>query len=153
MSSKDDWPKEKKWKLVYTRSEKVARARQLGFEHQGREEGAGPETEHRNVLFICSRNQWRNPTAETIWRKHPSLSVRSAGTSPKARKTVTADDITWADVTFVMEDKHRDRLAAAFPHLLTHKTVHILGIPDDYKYMDPELVEELEASVGSYLAL
>lgn len=150
--SKDGWPKEKNWKLVYTRSEKIARGRQLGFEHQGREEDERAPSQ-RNVLFVCSRNQWRSPTAEAVWRKHPQLNVRSAGTSPRARKTVSADDIAWADVVFVMEEKHRQRLEAAFPGHLSHKSVHVLGIPDDYKYMDPELVEELLASVGALLGL
>lgn len=107
----------------------------------------------KNVLFICSRNQWRSPTAETVWRKHPDISVRSAGTSPSARRTVSAADIHWADVIVVMEQKHKNRLVAEFTRLLEHKPIHVLDIPDEYKYMDPELVEMLEESVGSYLGL
>lgn len=107
----------------------------------------------KNVLFICSRNQWRSPTAETVWRKHPDISVRSAGTSPSARRTVSAVDIHWADVIVVMEQKHKNRLVAEFTRLLEHKPIHVLDIPDEYKYMDPELVEMLEESVGSYLGL
>ena len=103
------------------------------------------------ILFICSRNQWRSPTAERVWRRHPGLNVRSGGTSPNARHTVSADDIQWADVIFVMEHKHKSRLAAEFTGWLTHKPVHVLDIPDEYKYMDPELVELLEQSVGSLL--
>ncbi len=105
----------------------------------------------KNVLFICSRNKWRSPTAETVWRKHPNLNVRSAGTSPRAKKTVSSADISWADVIFVMEQKHKNRLKAQFTRLIEHKTVHILDIADDYKYMDTELVQILEASVSSYL--
>jgi predicted protein tyrosine phosphatase len=107
----------------------------------------------KNVLFICSRNQWRSPTAETVWRKHPDISVRSAGTSPSARRTVSAVDIHWADVIVVMEQKHKNRLVTEFTRLLEHKPIHVLDIPDEYKYMDPELVEMLEESVGSYLGL
>jgi len=33
MGSEDKWKPEKKWKLVYLRSEKLARAKQLGFEY------------------------------------------------------------------------------------------------------------------------
>ena len=97
----------------------------------------------KNVLFICSRNQWRSPTAETVWRKHPEISVRSAGTSPNARKTVGPADVRWADVIIVMEQKHKNRLVAEFTRLLDHKPIHVLEIPDEYKYMDPELVEIL----------
>jgi predicted protein tyrosine phosphatase len=109
--------------------------------------------QHRNILFICSRNQWRSPTAEQIWRKHPMLSVRSAGTSPSARRKVSIDDIRWADVIFVMEEKHKSRLVAEFTSLIKNKPVHVLDIPDEYKYMDPELVEQLEQSVGGLLKL
>lgn len=107
----------------------------------------------KNVLFICSRNQWRSPTAETVWRKHPDISVRSAGTSQNARKTVGPADIRWADVIIVMEQKHKNRLVAEFTRLLDHKPLHVLEIPDEYKYMDPELVEILEDSVGACLGL
>lgn len=106
-----------------------------------------------NVLFICSRNQWRSPTAETVWRKQPGLSVRSAGTSPKARRTVSASDIQWAEVVFVMEHKHKSRLLADFARLLSHKRLHVLDIPDEYQYMDAELVQIFEESVAAYLGL
>lgn len=74
-------------------------------------------------------------------KKHPELNVRSAGTSPNAKKTINATDMKWADVIFVMETKHRDRLRASFTRLFEHKIVHVLDIPDDYKYMDKELVD------------
>jgi predicted protein tyrosine phosphatase len=67
-----------------------------------------------HVLFICSRNQWRSPTAEQLYRRHPALSVRSAGTSASARRSVSADDIAWAHCIIVMEGKHQTRLKAAF---------------------------------------
>lgn len=65
-----------------------------------------------NALFICSRNQWRSPTAETVFRRYPNVQARSAGTSPNARHTVSIDDIAWADKIFVMEQKHKSRLLA-----------------------------------------
>lgn len=104
-----------------------------------------------NVLFVCSRNQWRSPTAEQVWRRHPQLNVRSAGTSPSARHTVSDADIGWADVVIVMEQKHKSRLVADFGDALAGKPVHVLDIPDEYKYMDPELVELLACSVSSVL--
>jgi predicted protein tyrosine phosphatase len=107
----------------------------------------------QNVLFICSRNQWRSPTAEQVYRKHPMLAVRSAGTSPNARRTISPDDVIWASVILVMEEKHKSRLKAQFGRLLDGRAVHVLDIPDDYKYMDPELVEQLELCVPSVLGL
>ena len=106
-----------------------------------------------NILFICSRNQWRSPTAEQVWRNYPGLSVKSAGTSRNAKKSVTADMLKWADVVFTMEQKHKNRLVADFPRFLEHKSVHVLDIPDDYQYMDPELVSIMKETVSHRLGL
>jgi predicted protein tyrosine phosphatase len=106
-----------------------------------------------NVLFVCSRNQWRSPTAERVWRSHPDLSVRSAGTAASAKRRVSADDLRWSDVIFVMEEKHKSRLLADHSQTLAHKPIHVLDIPDDYKFMDPELVEQLKQVVGAILGL
>ena len=107
----------------------------------------------QRVLFICSRNKWRSPTAEQVWKNHPALAVRSAGTSPKAKRTVNASDIQWADIIFVMEDKHKCRLKAQFTRLLHHKNIQVLDIPDQYPYMDPELVELITQSVSGSLKI
>lgn len=106
-----------------------------------------------NLLFICSRNQWRSPTAERIWCRRPGFTARSAGTSPRARRTVGVRDIEWADAVFVMEQKHRSQLKAAFPGLMHYKAIHILDIPDEYRYMDTELVEILTVSVSAILGI
>jgi len=104
----------------------------------------------KNFLFICSRNQWRSPTAERVF-KQQGYNTRSAGTSPKARNTVSVADIRWADIILVMEKKHKNRLMAQFPRLLTHKPLYILDIPDDYRFMDGALIEELEMAMEPYL--
>ena len=160
MSSKDGWPREKRRTHVYTRSAKLSRAGKLGFDYPRvtdsqvlQDQADSVPTERRNVLFICSRNQWRSPTAEAVWRRHPLLSVRSAGTSRTARRKVTVEDLRWADVILVMEEKHRSRLLADFTASVSHKPIHVLDIPDDYKFMDPELVEHLQHSVAAVLGL
>ncbi|MEM1096134.1 MAG: phosphotyrosine protein phosphatase [Bacteroidota bacterium] len=104
------------------------------------------------VLFVCSRNQWRSPTAEQVWRRHPKVICRSAGTSPRARRTVTASDVQWADVIYVMEPKHRDRIKARFGRLVAHTRIVVLDIPDEYGYMDPDLVAMFEAELDAFLA-
>lgn len=106
-----------------------------------------------NVLFVCSRNQWRSPTAERVWRNSPKLSVRSAGTSPNAKRHVSEADLRWADTIFVMEEKHKSQLQAEWGRVVEHKPIHVLDIRDEYKYMDPDLVEELRASVGAVLGI
>lgn len=106
----------------------------------------------QNLLFICSRNKWRSPTAENIWRKNSSYNSRSAGTSPNAKKTVSSKDIAWADIIFVMEKKHKNRLISKFTRMLDYKEIHILNILDEYQYMDPELISEIESKVESYIS-
>ncbi len=88
-----------------------------------------------------------------MWRKHPALAVRSGGTSPSARHAVSAADLAWADVILVMEEKHKDRLKAGFGRVLSNKSIFVLDIPDEYRFMDPELVEQLQSSVGSILGI
>ncbi|MGB7327188.1 MAG: protein tyrosine phosphatase [Rubripirellula sp.] len=94
-----------------------------------------------NVLFVCSKNQWRSPTAEAIYQRDERVSVRSRGTAKAAVQTIRSDDIIWADVIMVMEDKHRQRILADFPGEAKFKPMHVLDIPDDYQFMDDELVE------------
>ena len=106
-----------------------------------------------NVLFVCSRNQWRSPTGEQVWRRHPLVNARSAGTSASARRVVSAADLAWADVVLVMEEKHKSRLLAEHRVLLQDKSLHVLDIPDDYRYMDTELVELLSDPVAALLGL
>jgi len=105
----------------------------------------------QNILFICSRNQWRSPTAEKIYTKDERFNVRSAGTSPRAKQTINVKDIEWADKIFVMEYKHKDRLKVQFNRFLQHKKIIVLDIPDDYLYMDEKLVELLKESIEVYL--
>ncbi len=104
-----------------------------------------------NVLFVCSRNQWRSPTAERVFRRHEGLSVRSRGLSKTAKRVLRESDLRWAELILVMEDAHLDRLYDRFGPLLGATPVHALDIPDDYRFMDPALVELLEAAVPPLL--
>ncbi len=72
------------------------------------------------------------------------VNCRSAGTSARAKRTVTAKDIQWADIIFAMEQKHKNRLRASFSRLLNYKEIYVLDIPDNYQCMDPELVKIFE---------
>jgi predicted protein tyrosine phosphatase len=114
-------------------------------------ESRGIDREHVNVLFVCSRNQWRSPTAERMFKGHPAIIARSAGTSLSARHRISHVDIDWADVILVMEGKHRERIVADFARLVEHTPIHVLDIPDEYTYMDPELIEILEQTVEPLL--
>lgn len=104
-----------------------------------------------NILFVCSRNKWRSLTAETIFKDNQDHKVKSVGTENEARIKVTEKHINWADLIFVMEKKHKERLRQKFGSLTDDKKIVTLDIPDDYKYMDAELIEILETSVLPYL--
>jgi predicted protein tyrosine phosphatase len=104
-----------------------------------------------NILFVCSRNNWRSPTAETIYKNRQDLSVKSAGTEPSARIRVTDKLVNWADIIFVMEKRHKQRLTEKYTDLISDKHIVTLDIPDEYEYMDLELIEILKTSVDNYL--
>lgn len=103
------------------------------------------------LLFICSRNRRRSLTAEQVFAGRAGLEVRSAGTQPSARVVVTEGAMKWADVIFVMERSHLNRLRERYAEVLEGKKIVTLHIPDDYEFMQEELVDELEAKVGEYL--
>ncbi len=104
-----------------------------------------------NLLFICSRNQWRSPTAEEIYKNHASVKVRSAGTEPSARIRLNAKTILWAEIIFVMEKKHKVRMLENFPEESENKKIIILDIPDEYRFMDEELIKEIKGKVEPIL--
>lgn len=79
------------------------------------------------------------------------LQARSAGTEAGARIKVTSGHLGWADTIFVMEKKHLRRLREKYASELVGKRVVCLNIPDDYQFMQPELVELLRAAVAPYL--
>jgi predicted protein tyrosine phosphatase len=102
-----------------------------------------------NLLFICSKNEWRSPTAELLFKDHPVHNARSAGTSDKARIRMSQKMIDWADVVFVMERKHRHIIKQRF--VVSNQPIIVLEIEDNYPFGDKELIEILKFSLVGYL--
>tara|TARA_B100001094_G_scaffold117190_1_gene113038 strand:+ start:6470 stop:6838 length:369 start_codon:yes stop_codon:yes gene_type:complete len=98
----------------------------------------------KNILFVCSHNQWRSPTAEKVIGVYEGVTTRSVGTSSRAKKPIAKEDIKWADFICVMEIKHKQQIQAKFTRLLQYKKIYVLGILDDYVYGDPQLVTLIE---------
>ena len=92
-------------------------------------------------------NRWRSPTAERLYARDPRVVARSAGTSAGAARRVSAGDLAWADAVVAMEDEHLSRLRRGFARELAGVEAFVLDVPDDFRFMDPELVEELRAAV------
>lgn len=105
----------------------------------------GQANHKKQILVICSRNKWRSKTAETIFKNHPEVHVKSAGTSKNAVKKVNQILIDWAESVFVMEKKHQEILLKNFS--INPSKIFILEIPDIYKYMDEELIDQLKDSI------
>lgn len=112
-----------------------------------------PAFDGRHLLFICSQNQWRSPTAERLFDDHPHYEARSAGTEAGVRVRVSAGLLGWADIVFVMERRHADRLGEKFAEVLRGKLIIILRIPDKYKFGDSQLIALLREKLMPYLPL
>jgi predicted protein tyrosine phosphatase len=104
-----------------------------------------------HILFVCSQNRWRSLTAETIFKQNTAHQVKSAGTSENARVRVNEKHLLWADLVFVMENKHRRLLQERFPDAFQAEKVIVLDIPDEYQYMDEDLILMLESSLEGYI--
>lgn len=105
----------------------------------------------KNILFVCSQNRLRSPTAEQIYAGRPDLEVASAGTNNDAETPLSAELIAWADMIFVMEKAHRNKMQKKYRAALKDKRLIVLDIPDDYEFMDPVLVRLLQMRLARFL--
>lgn len=105
----------------------------------------------KNVLFVCSQNRLRSPTAEQVFATWPGIETSSAGLNHDAENPVTPELLRWADLVFVMERAHRSKLSTRFKEHLGNTRIVCLEIPDEYEFMDPDLVRLLQARVPRYL--
>lgn len=104
-----------------------------------------------NVLFVCSQNRLRSPTAEQVFSSYSGIECSSAGTNHDADNPLTLELIEWAQIIFVMEKVHRNKLTSKFRPYLSNKKIIVLGIPDEYEYMDSILVQLLKTKVSPFL--
>ena len=107
----------------------------------------------QKLLFVCSRNRIRSLTAEKLFAGNPNYQTRSAGTQPDARIVVTKGHLGWADLIVCMEKSHLSRLRSKFPDALQEKRAICLHIPDDYEFMQPELVDEIMGKLSDHIDL
>ncbi|MDB4388080.1 low molecular weight protein tyrosine phosphatase family protein [Akkermansiaceae bacterium] len=105
----------------------------------------------KHLLFICSQNKLRSPTAETIFAELPGVDVDSAGLNHDAIVPLSHEQLDWADAIIVMETVHRTRLKRRWNKSLGGKRIAVLGIPDNYEYMDPDLITLLKVRCAPYL--
>jgi predicted protein tyrosine phosphatase len=102
----------------------------------------------KSLLFICSENRLRSPTAEAVFSAYKDVQAIGAGTNKDAETPVSGDLIEWADIILVMEKTHRNKVAKKYKKLLKHKRLISLDIPDNYDCMQPELIQILKTKVA-----
>jgi predicted protein tyrosine phosphatase len=104
------------------------------------------------ILFVCGRNLWRSPTAERIYRQDRRIQVRSAGVSGKSPHTISRADLEWADLVLVMENEHKSKIAGLFRDLKL-PPIKSLDIPDEYEYMNEELVTLIKSGTEHHIGI
>lgn len=105
----------------------------------------------KKILFVCSQNKLRSPTAEAVFCEKEGWEVRSAGLNNDAEIPLGKEDVEWADYIFVMEKIHKTKIQQKFRLELKDKKLICLDIPDIYQYMDDKLVQTLKNTVPRYV--
>lgn len=105
----------------------------------------------RRLLFVGTANRLRSPTAEAICQGIEGVEAMSAGTNNDSEQPLTGDLIEWADVVIAMDREHRTRINRKFRAQMKGKGLAVLGIQDDYDYMQPELVSLLKARLQRWI--
>ena len=105
----------------------------------------------KHYLFICSQNRLRSPTAENIFSIENKIETLSAGVDRDAETIVSEEEVLWADAIFVMENRHKAILKQRFPKIISNKKIVVLNIPDEFAYMDPQLITILKKKMSAFL--
>ena len=98
------------------------------------------------LLFVCTANKHRSPTAQLMFRDHYGYEALSAGFSPDSQQVVDQELVDWADRVFCFEDKHKKKIKKR----VGVRAVN-LAVPDEYDFNDEDLVELLRVKVPSFL--
>lgn len=105
----------------------------------------------KKILVVCTANKLRSKTAEVIYKDHPKAEVKSAGTDKMAENQVNESLLSWADLIIVMENSHRNWIGKKYRDFFKSKRIVILGIPDEFEFMQPELITLLKARMDRFI--
>lgn len=107
-----------------------------------------------HVLFVCTANVARSPTAAAIFLDLAGsagrYAVRSAGTASRATRRLTTRDLAWADMVIAMESGHRTEILGRWPDHAAK--VRVLDVRDDYEPDEPELRRLLTDKLDALLS-
>ncbi len=111
-------------------------------------------TKPKHLLFVCSFNEARSPTAESLFQASNLYEVKSAGIAPLSNRVVDPDLLEWSDIIFVMSERdegHASYLVDVYG--VSKKKIIDLDIPDRFERGEPELILLLKEKVSFYLDL
>lgn len=94
----------------------------------------------KKILFICTANKMRSATAHELYKDDKRFLVSSAGTDSEASNPINENILEWADSILVMEKHHRNFIRKKFPSIYNSKKIACMYIPDEYDFMDEDLI-------------
>lgn len=106
-------------------------------------------SQKKRVLFVCTVNMNRSPTAERLFAESETYEARSAGVDPLAIQPVTQELISWADIVFVMEEDHARTIEANYE--IGNTPMVNLEIPDRFPPEDPALIALIKERTNPYM--
>jgi protein-tyrosine phosphatase len=109
-------------------------------------------TQKPNILVVCSKNRIRSRTAEYIFKNDSRFKIRSVGLRDKSERKISDKDIQWADIILAMEDHHKNWILGLFRHLEL-PPIEVLGIEDEFEYLNKELIDLLQERINSTLRI
>lgn len=107
-----------------------------------------------SILFICTSNIKRSPTAEELFSGVGDIETKSAGiyaTQPQVK--LTQELIDWADIAFVMSEEEKQFSYTQENFILGDTKLYNLNISDTYHKNEHGLKLELIKKVAQYLDL
>jgi predicted protein tyrosine phosphatase len=134
-----------RWTLIQQNPLPITKVKENHLEKKDKSKHAKP-----HILFVCGKNKWRSPTAERIYKNDKRIEVRSAGMSGKSKHHISNDDVEWADLILVMEIRYKSWILGLFRDLSLPR-IENLNIPDEYEYMNDELIEIIEKGVEFHI--
>lgn len=108
----------------------------------------GYQGDTKKVLCVCSSGLLRSPTAAVILSQPPyNYNTRAVGVD-KSHALIPIDQVLleWADEIICMDSDHEKEIRH-----LTDKPIVVLGIPDEFGYMDGALVDQIKINYDSIL--
>lgn len=103
----------------------------------------------KKILFVCTANLDRSPTAEKMYQKVKGLDVKSAGIHGSSQCILTGDLLEWADLILVMEDHHKEYIINWMPEIA--QKIIVLGIPNNYLFDETNLKKQIRSKVDPIL--